>query len=447
MNKNAIEKLRKRFVFIAGLSFMLVMFFMGGVMYITNLVTTRREIYDVLTYITQNDGELPRHGAAGRDTVEYDVAGHDTTGYDAEEHSPSTNEYRTITLQDIFGRGERIYGSPEFLYSTRYFAVLFDENMEVEDIKTNYIASVEAAEAQEYARIALHRLGSFGKEGIYYYKVAKRAKGGTIVAYLDCDDQIIILSRLLYTALALIGVGSIATLMVVRAFSFRVIQGEIRNVEMQDRFMTNASHELKTPLAVIRANTEVEQMMNGENEWNQSTMRQVERMTGLIQNLVSIARAEEKETKETLAEIDAAAIVRDTSDMFLAVAMQNGKELVIHGSEKLLFKYSEAALRQLVSILLDNAIKYCDEGGMIEVSIDKKRKNLLLTVSNTFAEGEHADLDRFFERFYRQDESHNIEKEGYGVGLSIAQSIAEKKGGSIKADWKDGKISFLCVLR
>jgi len=437
LNKNAIEKLRKRFVLVAGLSFMLVMFLMGGVMYITNLITTRREIYAVLTYITQNDGDLPHH----------DAIGHDSAGYDPAGYSPSANNYQTITLQDIFGRGERIYGSPEFLYSTRYFAVLFDENMEVEDVKTNYIASVEAAEAQEYARIALHRLGSFGKEGIYYYKVAKRENGGTIVAYLDCDDQIIILSRLLYTALALIGVGSIATLMVVRAFSFRVIQSEIRNVEMQDRFMTNASHELKTPLAVIRANTEVEQMMNGENEWNRSTMRQVERMTGLIQNLVSISRAEEQEAGESAKEVDAAVIVRDTVDMFHAVAVQNGKELVMTGPEKLIFKYSEAFLRQLVSLLLDNAIKYCDESGKIEVSVEKKRKSLLLTVSNTFAEGEHADLNRFFERFYRQDESHNIEKEGYGVGLSIAQNIVEKNNGSIKADWKDGRIFFRCVLR
>ena len=351
MNKNAIEKLRKRFVLVAGLSFMLVMFLMGGVMYITNLITTRREIYDVLTYITQNDGDLPHH----------DAAGYDSAGRDSADYTPSANNYRTITLQDIFGRGERIYGSPEFLYSTRYFAVLFDENMEVEDVKTNYIASVEAAEAKEYARIALRRLGSFGKEGIYYYKVAKRENGGTIVAYLDCDDQIIILSRLLYTALTLIGIGSIATLMVVRAFSFRVIQSEIRNVEMQDRFMTNASHELKTPLAVIQANTEVEQMMNGENEWNRSTMRQVERMTGLIQNLVSISRAEEQEARESAKEVDAAVIVRDTVDMFQTVALQNGKELVMAGPEKLSFKYSEASLRQLVSLLLDNAIKYCDE--------------------------------------------------------------------------------------
>ena len=179
----------------------------------------------------------------------------------------------------------------------------------------------------------------------------------------------------------------------------------------------------------------------------QSTMRQVERMTGLIQNLVSISRAEEQEARESAKEVDAAVIVRDTVDMFQTVAMQSGKELVMTGPEKLPFKYSEASLRQLVSLLLDNAIKYCDESGKIEVSVEKKRKSLLLTVSNTFAEGEHADLSRFFERFYRQDESHNIEKEGYGVGLSIAQNIAEKNNGSIKADWKDGQIFFRCVLR
>ena len=424
MNKQAIEKLRKRFVLIAGLSFMLVMMIMGGVMYVTNLITIRREIYDVLNYIAQNDGDLPRW-----------------------ERDDEAGNGRVVTLQDIFGRGERIYGSPEFLYSTRYFAVLFDEEMQVEAVKTNYIASVAEKEAVEYATAALRSNIKFGKNGIFYYRVARREQGGVIVAYLDCDDQIVILSRLLYTALSLIGIGSIATLFVVRTFSFRVIRSEIRNMETQDRFMTNASHELKTPLAVIWANTEVEQMMNGENEWNQSTMRQVERMTGLIQNLVSIARAEEQESREAPKNIDAAKIVRETVEMFAPVALQSGKQLEMEPAEAISHKISEADLRQLTSLLLDNAIKYCDEAGRIRVQVAQKRKNLLLTVSNSYAEGEHTDCSRFFERFYRQDESHNIEKEGYGVGLSIAQNLVEKNRGSIDAHWKDGVIFFCCVLR
>ena len=248
-------------------------------------------------------------------------------------------------------------------------------------------------------------------------------------------------------ALFLTVFGSILAFVIIRIFSNFAIRPEIRNAENQKKFITNASHELKTPLAVIRANTELEMMMHGEDEWNRSTMNQVDRMTGLIQNLVMIARADEKANKEDMAETDVSKVVSDTADTFLPVATQSGKSMRKEISEGVTMLTNEAHIRQLVSLLVDNAIKYCDDGGEIGVLLSQKGKGVRIEISNSYAEGGSQDYSRFFDRFYRQDESHNIDKGGYGIGLSIADSLVRRYKGKIDVSWKDGVISFVCVLK
>jgi signal transduction histidine kinase len=231
-------------------------------------------------------------------------------------------------------------------------------------------------------------------------------------------------------------------------------------MEQQKQFITNASHELKTPLAVIKANTEMQEMMDGESEWSQSTLRQVDRMTGLIGNLVQIARAQEM-TDGELAPTDIAAAVSETADSFAPVAASDGKKLEKESPDSLVTKCSDSSMRQLTSLLIDNAIKYCDDGGTIKVELTRSRRGAVLTVSNDYAEGANVDYTRFFERFYRQDEAHTIlagtvagssegssgertGKSGYGIGLSIAESLVKSMKGSIDVSWDKGRILFTC---
>lgn len=178
-------------------------------------------------------------------------------------------------------------------------------------------------------------------------------------------------------------------------------------------------------------------------------MRQVDRMTGLIQNLVMVSRAQEKENNSERKKINVSAALQETSDTFLPVAVQNGKKLEKEIQENVMMTANESQIRQLSSLLIDNAIKYCDDGGTIRVTLTQKgRSPVRLDVSNNYAKGGDVDYARFFERFYRQDKSHNIEKGGYGIGLSIAQAIVEQyKGSSIDAAWKDGIITFTCLLK
>ena len=191
-------------------------------------------------------------------------------------------------------------------------------------------------------------------------------------------------------------------------------------------------------------------MMNGENEWNQSTMRQVDRMSTLIQNLVLIAKGQESEDKEEMIDTDVSEVINSTVETFKTVANTDEKELTSNVSEGIHMTAEGSSIRQLATLLIDNAIKYCDDNGKINVSLSQKGKVTRFEVSNTYAEGKDVDYSKFFERFYRQDESHtgtNNKKGGYGIGLSIAEAIVKRYKGSINASWKDGVITFTCLLK
>lgn len=448
MNNRNIEKIRKKFILVASFSFFSVMLLMGGLIYTASYFAMQNEIHSTLDYIVENDGDIKRKKVTADVTIDSRQTQINMTI--GEEKTVALPTQAPVTmgeaLQRIFGIGNWMHSSAEFPYSLRYFAVLYDSEKNVEEVKTNHIAAVEEKEAEKFAEYALEEGTTFGSFDNYYFEVADRENGGTIVVYLEALSQMNGVSRIFYLSLMLIGFGSIVTLLLVLFFSKKIVKREIKRNEMQDRFMTNASHELKTPLSVIKANTEVEQMLNGENEWNRSTMQQVERMTGLIANLIQIVRAEEKENMEPLGNTDISAVVKETSDTFKSVAVQEGKNLENDIEAHVAGMMRETDVRQLVSLFVDNAIKYCDEKGNILVSVKTKGKNIKISVSNDYAEGENTDYSKFFERFYRKDESHNIEKGGYGIGLSIAESIVERYRGNLKADWKDGRISFICTF-
>ena len=447
MNQRVINKLRRNFMLVAMVSFVAVMLAMGGIIYLTNLAVTRHEIRKVMNYIVRNEGRLPGSVYETEMVPDEDKPDADKSDADKPDADKWSDQVFDLSWSDYFGWRDEAAESPEFLYSTRYFAVRFDQDERVTDVVTSRIAAFSDEQAEEYARSALHRFWRFGSYGVYYYLVSNLSDGGKMVVYLDSSNQVLTSNRLLITILSLVALGIIIMFFLVRYFSYRIVQPEIRNAEKQKQFLTNASHELKTPLSVIRANTELDMMLNGENEWNQSTMRQVDRMTGLIQNLVLISRAAEQEDGSERTMTDLSAAVEETVDTFSPIAMQENKALKksIHPGIKM--EADGSQIRQLASLLTDNAIKYCDEAGTIEVSLTQRGKTVRLVVSNTYAAGGDVDYSRFFERFYRQDEAHDTEKGGYGIGLSIAESIVEQYNGTIDAAWKDGIITFTCLLK
>lgn len=408
MNERAINKLRRKFIMISMHTFTIVMLLISGVIYLFNLHAMRKEAFSVTGEIIENGGELPVPSGG--------VVGHQT--------------------------------SMDNWYATRYFSIIYDKNGKVQDVIISHISAVGEEEAREFGRKTLEQYFTFGSIEKYYYRVAELEDGGKIIVFLDFSRQLKIIGRILNIALLLVTSGLIVAAFVVRILSFRLVRPEVRAAEQQKAFITNASHELKTPLAVIRANTEVETMLNGENEWNQSTMRQVDRMTGLIQNLVMIARAEENAKNSERREINVTAITRETVQTFHAVAEQEKLKLENKVRDGLVMKADESQIRQLLTLLIDNAIKYCDKNGSILVSAERRGKTIRLQVSNSYENGENVDCSRFFDRFYREDTAHTQEdKGGFGIGLSIAESLVRQYKGTIDATWNNGVISFVCQLR
>ena len=456
MTEHEIKRIQNRFIMTSTLTLFCVMLIMGGFIYLFGTITIRNEAQQIMRYIVENDGDLPKP-----DTIQdNEEESHDSDSDEEDTDDPSFTETMEWSLQSIFGVGDFFGETPDSYYTTRYFAVLFDESETVSLIKTSHIAYIEEEQAEEYARIALDRPFHFGNFGRYYYYCADRESGGTIVVYLDRTEQLSLMRRVLISVLSILGLGTFMSFFIMRLLSKGFVRTEMENVEKQKQFITNASHELKTPLAVIKANTEMQEMMDGESEWSQSTLRQVDRMTGLIGNLVQIARAQEM-TDGELAPTDIAAAVSETADSFAPVAASDGKKLEKEIPDSLVTKSSDSSMRQLTSLLIDNAIKYCDDGGTIKVELTRSRRGAVLTVSNDYAEGANVDYTRFFERFYRQDEAHTISagtvtgssegssgertgKSGYGIGLSIAESLVKSMMGSIDVSWNKGRILFTC---
>ena len=431
MNEKMLDKLRTKFNLISFFALFATLVFAVGLTTAINMDLTRRNARRTLKYIIENDGTIPeRHKDHNDDSRDVD--------------------YTVIRfLNEIFNREEtnNEMDSPEFYYITRYFAILYEENGSISEIITSHISSITEEEAEIYGNQALSKHSDFGKNEGYYYQVADRDQGGKIVVYLDSTNMFLANARIFYIALSLMMIGVIISMIFTIFFSRWALKSEVENAEIQKRFVTNASHELKTPLAVIRANTEMLEILEGENEWTQSTIRQVDHMTGLIQNLVTIVRADEKLQDGDLQKCDVSQIIKDTVKNYRIVIEQDKKKLAEDIDQDVNMYAIESQIRQLCTILLDNAIKYCDDEGTISVGLHACGKTVELTVANDYQEGENVDYKRFFERFYREDASHNLDKGGYGIGLSIAESIVNLYKGSIDVSWDKGVILFRCILK
>ena len=434
MNERAIKKLRRKFTLTALISFVLVMALMCSTIYLVNFFSAKKLIQKSLDFISDNHDVF--YFADYNDTETSDKV-------NKLSRKKSDNFFLEF-LEDIFNTG--VDSSSEFIYSLRFFTVSFDSGGNAKKISTNHIALIDEDKATEYAKNALNSGKEYGDFDGFSYKV-KNSGNETLVVCIDTGSQMADSRRVGNIALVLTFVGSILAYVFVRLISLHMIKPEIRAVEKQKQFITNASHELKTPLAVIRANTELEMMMHGEDEWNESTMNQVDRMTDLIGNLVTIAKAEESENSEELSEVNVTETAQKEADTFASLASKDGKTLEREIEENVTMTANKGQLSQLMSLLLDNAIKYCDDGGTVKISLSQKGKGIKLNVSNSYAAGENQDYSRFFDRFYRDDKSHNIDKGGYGIGLSIADGIVKQYRGKIDVSWKDGVIDFSCHLK
>ena len=334
-------------------------------------------------------------------------------------------------------------------FDTRYFTVVISGG-QVVDINTARIAAVGTKRASRIASELYSKGWTSGFSGSYRYTATVQGEETTYV-FVDCSRELASFRSFLSASVAISCIGWLAVLAIVTVASGAVIRPMVESYSKQKRFITDASHEIKTPLAVIDAANEVQEIESGESEWTQSIHEQVARLTALTERLVFLARMDEGSAGFAMAAIDLSKAVQKAAAPFESVAVSRGKRLSTSIASGVRAHADAAAVAQVVELLLDNATRYASEGSVIELSLRAVSRGAgkgaaELVVSNAVDELPEGDLDRLFDRFYRADVSRSSKTGGSGVGLSVVRAIAEAHGGSATVSGHDHQITFTVRL-
>lgn len=467
-----IKTLRKKFIAIAMLSTALVLFIIIGAINIANYINTNANLDARLELIAYNGGTFPDMNDDGSAPAVPDISSeapdssttdmapapdgstvpNDSTvsdGSTAPDDSmvppaPDSGSY----FDDQYGRHGIDKETP---FETRYFSVLLYANGNVSTIDTGKIASVSTSEAGDYATSLYGKRKTKGFIDQYKYLSVSttNTNGDNMVLYvfINCSKELMTIRTYALASIGISIIGLLVVFVLVCFFSKTVTKPMAESYEKQKRFITDASHEIKTPLTIIDANTEVLEMMEGENEWTVSIRKQIARLTALTEKLVFLSRMDEDSTRLEMLEFNISDAILDTTMPFETVAESKGKTLDISVAPDINYTGSETNIRQMVSLLLDNAIKYSSENGSIRLNFSTNGKLKILSVWNTVDEIETGKLDYLFERFYRIDKSRNSKTGGFGIGLSVVQAIVQAHNGKVSAKSEDGKsIEFTISL-
>ena len=408
-----IHRLRKRFILIAMSSVTLVIVLLSLSVNIINFLSTNADLSDMLEMIYENQGAVPEFPRGGR-----------------------PNGARDFPI------------TPETPYSTRYFVIRYSGDGGLRNTDMRHIAAVAEEDVDTYLSVALEHGEGFGYFGDYKYDVVSEGGGEYTAIFLECHQELRSLRMFALSSVLVVIVCVALVYILVLFFSKRAIDPVVKSVERQKQFITDASHELKTPLTVITTSLKVLEMEVGEQKWISKAQAQTEKMSELVGDLVTLSRLDEEKPVLRIADFNISEAVTETAESFRDFAAAQGHSLELEIPSGLTYRGDEYAVRQLVSILLDNAVKYADQGGVIRLSLEQARRGVVLKARNACAGMDPAELDRLFDRFYRVEKSRSKQTGGFGVGLSIARSIAEAHKGSIRAECPDARtIQFTVILK
>lgn len=329
--------------------------------------------------------------------------------------------------------------SPEIPYESRYFSVTLDCNTgAVIQAETSRIVSVDTTQAMEYAKNVLHEGKTQGFADSFRY-VIRMEDAFLRITFLDCGRKLEAFQSFLLASAGISLIGYLVVFVLIVFFSTRIIRPISESYEKQKRFITDAGHEIKTPLTIINADADVLAMELGENEWIEDIQKQAKRLAALTNDLVMLSRIEEAENTMQMIEFPFSDVVSEAASSFQALAQTQEKIFQCQIQPMLTLRGNEKAVGQLVGILLDNALKYAPVNGTVSLTAEKQNRTLRLSVYNT-TENEipKESLPLLFDRFYRTDPSRNSQTGGYGIGLSVAKAIMTAHNGKIQASTEDG---------
>ena len=312
----------------------------------------------------------------------------------------------------------------------------------------SHMSSFTVKEAEAYiGRIAVLNQPWGRDDGMRYFISESESGKGNLVVVADISNQLRSELRVLLLSLAAGAAGWFFMLILISLLSGRAVRPIVENMEKQKRFITDAGHEIKTPLAIIMANTDALELHQGETKWSRNIRGQTERLSGLMQNLLTLSRMDEGTAGTLMSECSLSEMTRDAVAQFREPAENRGISVLCDIAENVTVTGDKVRLLQLLTILLDNAVKYA-EGVTpeIRVSVSRQERTAGLRISNTCFLGQDEDPGKWFERFYRGDSARTQKSGGYGIGLSAASAIVRLHKGFVKAEYEDGRVVFTVVL-
>lgn len=426
MATDTVTALRRKFMIVAIAALVAALLLIFAALNIWNHMLATERVDSVISVLYENDGVFP------------------------EEWKLKDPRYKRGTFE----------ATSETPFETRYLAATFDTTRSLTSLDATHVAELDEQEAAEVIGHMLDGVANAGYYDRYRFRVFTEQDGSGMIIAVDCFQQLQSSHTLFLISAAIMGATVTITGLLIVPLSKRFVDPYVRNLERQKRFVTDASHELKTPIAIISANTDLIEATEGESSWTRSTRAQTARLNKLTGELIELARTDEPIERALREDVDLASIVRREVEDFLPLAEASGKTLVCtidtfegaatrtsmadglegisareagKAEPRIIVSGSPEELDRLVSVLVDNAVKYCDDNGSIRVHLEQRKREIVLTVTNPCASLTTQDTRRMFDRFYRADASRSRSTGGNGIGLSIAQGIVSRHKGSIRA--------------
>ena len=394
------KQLQKSFVKSAMLSFTAVLLVVLVAVNVVNYRQTVNQVDRLGTMLVNNDGTFPDAPEGGMAPKEH-----------PEHGMPKGMEFRKDDQM-----------------ATRY-AVVRVANGTVQSVDRTHLVSLDEEALKELGLRIAQGTSTKGWEGSLRYQVAK-TDAGTMVVLVDANKETQQVSRLMMVTGAVFVLCLAVVYVLVRIVSKRAIRPFVENVERQQQFIANASHEIKTPLAVLSANTDLLAMMGTEAKFVDSNKRQIKRLNSLVEQMLILSRYDEGEAAATKEEVDLVAVTKAIVEEILPVLNEKELQVEFTGEAQTIITTNKSAMTELIRILLDNAMKYTV--GEPVITVEAKRNQL--AIGNETEPMTKEQVSQISDRFYRVDSSRNRTTGGSGLGLSIAQKIAETNDVQLTAE-------------